>query len=270
MGNVFRCECAAFCFVRSGLTRSSQGCHDVAAARRLHVHRRGERQGAAERGRGGPLQGESTLPLLSFNILVLIPVAQVSAWDLCIKMAAKGVLAKPTHVRRCSVSVVCCAMTCDWRVLQDCVIRFAPPLIMTDAQMQECECGRVPAAHTVYECNSPFSFLNRFQASASSPTCSSQSKKIATLLSPVPHNSRDTVLVPKNFRFSNHIIFLNDICSFDHLRWEFGSLRHQISRANVISMILLILCALVQVLQRVMEQRQNRTAIRRLSTLRCT
>ena len=30
---------------------------------------------------------------------MLIPVAQVSAWDLCIKMAAKGVLAKPTHVR---------------------------------------------------------------------------------------------------------------------------------------------------------------------------
>ena len=161
-------------------------------------------------------------------------------------------------------------MTCDWRVLQDCVIRFAPPLVMTDAQMQECECGRVPAAHTVYECNSPFSFLNRFQASASSPTCSSQSKKITTLLSPVPHNSRDIVLVPKNFCFSEYIIFSNDICSSDYLRWEYGSLRHQISRANVISMILLILCALVQVLQRVMEQRQNRTAMRRLSTLRCT
>ncbi len=88
---------------------------------------------------------------ISLIFQVLIPVAQVSAWDLCIKMAAKGVLAKPTHVRRCSVAVVCCAMTRDWGVLQDCVIRFAPPLVMTDAQMQECECLRT--------CISPPSFL---------------------------------------------------------------------------------------------------------------
>ena len=47
---------------------------------------------------------------------MLIPVAQVSAWDLCIKMAAKGVLAKPTHGS---------------------IIRFAPPLILTDAEMDD-------------------------------------------------------------------------------------------------------------------------------------
>lgn len=48
---------------------------------------------------------------------VEVDPSKVSAWDLCIKMAAKGLLAKPTH---------------------NCVIRFAPPLIMTDGQMQEC------------------------------------------------------------------------------------------------------------------------------------
>lgn len=48
------------------------------------------------------------LSLTFSHVPVLILVAQVSAWDLCIKMAANGVLAKPTHVRRCSVAVVCC------------------------------------------------------------------------------------------------------------------------------------------------------------------
>ena len=39
------------------------------------------------------------------------------AWDLCLKMAEKGLLAKPTHGN---------------------IIRFAPPLVMTEAQILEC------------------------------------------------------------------------------------------------------------------------------------
>jgi ornithine--oxo-acid transaminase len=39
-----------------------------------------------------------------------------AAWDLCILMAEQGLLAKPTHGN---------------------IIRFAPPLIITEAQMEE-------------------------------------------------------------------------------------------------------------------------------------
>lgn len=40
-----------------------------------------------------------------------------TAWDLCVKLAENGLLAKPTHGN---------------------IIRFAPPLVMTDEQLEEC------------------------------------------------------------------------------------------------------------------------------------
>lgn len=47
----------------------------------------------------------------------LLSVLLSSAWDLCLLMESRGVLAKPTHGT---------------------IIRFAPPLIMTDAELDEC------------------------------------------------------------------------------------------------------------------------------------
>jgi len=47
------------------------------------------------------------------------------AWDLCVAMAKAGVLAKPTHGN---------------------IIRFAPPLVLTDAELDEA-LGRI--VHTV-------------------------------------------------------------------------------------------------------------------------
>ena len=40
-----------------------------------------------------------------------------TAWDICLKLRDNGLLAKPTHGN---------------------IIRFAPPLVMTDEQLQEC------------------------------------------------------------------------------------------------------------------------------------
>ena len=40
-----------------------------------------------------------------------------TAWDICIALKEKGLLAKPTHGN---------------------IIRFAPPLVMTKAQLDEC------------------------------------------------------------------------------------------------------------------------------------
>ncbi|MDD3490686.1 MAG: aminotransferase class III-fold pyridoxal phosphate-dependent enzyme, partial [Paludibacter sp.] len=39
------------------------------------------------------------------------------AWDVCLKLAENGLLAKPTHTN---------------------IIRFAPPLVITRAQLDEC------------------------------------------------------------------------------------------------------------------------------------
>ena len=39
------------------------------------------------------------------------------AWDICLKLAENGLLAKPTHTN---------------------IIRFAPPLVITRAQLDEC------------------------------------------------------------------------------------------------------------------------------------
>ena len=40
-----------------------------------------------------------------------------TAWDICLKLAENGLLAKPTHGN---------------------IIRFAPPLVMTEDQLMEC------------------------------------------------------------------------------------------------------------------------------------
>ncbi|KNC81844.1 ornithine aminotransferase, mitochondrial [Sphaeroforma arctica JP610] len=50
------------------------------------------------------------------NAVVVDPAHKVSAWDMCMRLKDAGILAKPTH---------------------DHIIRFAPPLVLTDAQMTE-------------------------------------------------------------------------------------------------------------------------------------
>ncbi|MEM6828893.1 MAG: aminotransferase class III-fold pyridoxal phosphate-dependent enzyme, partial [Bacteroidota bacterium] len=40
-----------------------------------------------------------------------------TAWDICVKLMENGLLAKPTHGN---------------------IIRFAPPLVMTEEQLHEC------------------------------------------------------------------------------------------------------------------------------------
>ena len=51
------------------------------------------------------------------NALEVHPDRGVEAWDVCVKLKEAGVLAKPTH---------------------DTIIRFAPPLVMTEEQLKEC------------------------------------------------------------------------------------------------------------------------------------
>jgi len=50
------------------------------------------------------------------NAIVVEPKNGKEAWDLCLKMAEYGLLAKPTHQH---------------------IIRFAPPLIITEEQILE-------------------------------------------------------------------------------------------------------------------------------------
>ena len=50
------------------------------------------------------------------NALEVDPEAGVEAWDICVKLRDNGLLAKPTH---------------------DTIIRFAPPLVITDEQLEE-------------------------------------------------------------------------------------------------------------------------------------
>lgn len=52
-----------------------------------------------------------------FNAIVIDETDGVSAWDICMKMKEYGLLAKPTHGD---------------------IIRFAPPLVMTEEQLMEC------------------------------------------------------------------------------------------------------------------------------------
>ena len=50
------------------------------------------------------------------NAVEVRPMKDVSAWDICVKMKDAGLIAKPTH---------------------DTIIRFTPPLIITEEQMRE-------------------------------------------------------------------------------------------------------------------------------------
>ena len=50
------------------------------------------------------------------NAVITEPQDGIEAWDICLKMAEKGLLAKPTHRH---------------------IIRFAPPLVITEAQLRE-------------------------------------------------------------------------------------------------------------------------------------
>ena len=52
-----------------------------------------------------------------FNAIVIEHPDKDAAWDICIEMKQNGLLAKPTHGDR---------------------IRFAPPLLITKAQIDEC------------------------------------------------------------------------------------------------------------------------------------
>ncbi|MCD6588487.1 MAG: ornithine--oxo-acid transaminase [Candidatus Fermentibacteraceae bacterium] len=51
------------------------------------------------------------------NAIIIKPQGSVEAWDVCLKMAENGLLAKPTHGD---------------------IIRFAPPLVITEEQLMEC------------------------------------------------------------------------------------------------------------------------------------
>lgn len=51
------------------------------------------------------------------NAIVIKPKNGKTAWDVCVKMAENGLLAKPTHGH---------------------IIRFAPPLVITEEQLMEC------------------------------------------------------------------------------------------------------------------------------------
>jgi ornithine--oxo-acid transaminase len=51
------------------------------------------------------------------NAIIINEFDGVSAWDICIRMMENGLLAKPTHGN---------------------IIRFAPPLVITKDQIQEC------------------------------------------------------------------------------------------------------------------------------------
>jgi ornithine--oxo-acid transaminase len=53
------------------------------------------------------------------NAIVTEPGDNFEAWDICLKLAEKGLLAKPTHRH---------------------IIRFAPPLVITEEQLLEA-CG---------------------------------------------------------------------------------------------------------------------------------
>jgi Ornithine/acetylornithine aminotransferase len=77
-----------------------------ALPRRDGAHHRGQQPGV-----GGPRQGR-------LNAIVINDAPDSStAFDLCLKLRDNGLLAKPTHGN---------------------IIRFAPPLVMTEAQLREC------------------------------------------------------------------------------------------------------------------------------------
>ncbi|HPN21714.1 MAG TPA: aminotransferase class III-fold pyridoxal phosphate-dependent enzyme, partial [Tenuifilaceae bacterium] len=63
------------------------------------------------------------------NAVVIRNKPGKTAWDVCMAMAEKGVLAKPTHGN---------------------IIRFAPPLVITEAELREA-IGRIKEAFKQFE-----------------------------------------------------------------------------------------------------------------------
>jgi ornithine--oxo-acid transaminase len=51
------------------------------------------------------------------NAIVIKPANGKTAWDVCVALKENGLLAKPTHQH---------------------IIRFAPPLVITEEQLMEC------------------------------------------------------------------------------------------------------------------------------------
>lgn len=51
------------------------------------------------------------------NAIVIEPQGGVTAWEVCVRLRERGLLAKPTHGD---------------------IIRLAPPLVITEAQILEC------------------------------------------------------------------------------------------------------------------------------------
>ncbi len=51
-----------------------------------------------------------------------------TAWNICLELAANGLLAKPTHGN---------------------IIRFAPPLVMSDAELDDC-CGIIERVFSAF------------------------------------------------------------------------------------------------------------------------
>jgi len=65
------------------------------------------------------------------NAIVIKPTDGKTAWDVCIALKENGLLAKPTH---------------------DHIIRFAPPLVITEDQLKECA---EIISHTIHTFSKP-------------------------------------------------------------------------------------------------------------------
>ncbi len=63
------------------------------------------------------------------NAVVIRPKNDKTAWDVCLAMKDKGLIAKPTHEH---------------------IIRFAPPLVITEAQLREA-IGLIKEAFKLFE-----------------------------------------------------------------------------------------------------------------------
>ena len=63
------------------------------------------------------------------NAVAIRPKGNKTAWDVCLAMMEKGIIAKPTHEH---------------------IIRFAPPLIITESQLREA-IGLIKEAFRLFE-----------------------------------------------------------------------------------------------------------------------
>ena len=58
-----------------------------------------------------------SLPRWLLLVFSFLPPDSKTAWEICLRLRDNGLLAKPTHGN---------------------IIRFAPPLVMTEAQLEDC------------------------------------------------------------------------------------------------------------------------------------